>query len=268
MKNNQRNTKFPFYSFFVLLALLLTSGAQAEQVDKAVQVAQSADKAIRGYGDFTASLEMVLTNKKGESATRTMRVKNFEADADIEKSMILFETPKDLQGTGLLSYGKRTGTDEQWLYLPTVARVKQIAAKNKSGPFMGGEFAFEDLGSQYWEKYTYRYLREEQLDGLDCDVIERDPIDADSGYSREEVWIDKQHHLVRKTLFYDRKGTLLKTYTSSGFQQHNGFFWRPTEMLMVNQQTGKSTKLVWTNYQIKTGLTDADFSQNSLMRAK
>ncbi len=270
MKNNRKKIKL--YTACSLLSVVFSSAlmsvSSADEADKAKQVAIVADQAIRSYGDYSATLEMILISKEGETASRVMRIKNFEAPDDIEKSIIVFETPKDLQGTGLLSYGKRSGDDEQWLYLPAIARVKQIASKNKSGPFMGGEFAFEDLGSQYWKKYTYSYLREEKLDSLDCDVIERLPVDVDSGYSKEEVWIDKQVHLVRRMEFYDRKGADLKTYVASGFQKYTGDFWRPSEMLMVNHQTGKSTKLLWRDYQFKTGLKDADFTQNSLMRVK
>ena len=37
---------------------------------------------------------------------------------------------------------------------------------------------------------------------------------------------------------------------------------------MENHQTGKSTLLVWENYQFQTGLVDRDFDRNSLRRAR
>ncbi len=39
-------------------------------------------------------------------------------------------------------------------------------------------------------------------------------------------------------------------------------------MFMVNHLTGKSTKLIMSNYKFSTGLKDSDFSQNSLRRAR
>ena len=38
-------------------------------------------------------------------------------------------------------------------------RVKRIASKNRSGPFLGSEFSFEDFSFQEVEKYEYEYLR-------------------------------------------------------------------------------------------------------------
>jgi hypothetical protein len=31
------------------------------------------------------------------------------------------------------------------MYLPKLSKVKRIRSSNKSGPFMGSEFAFEDM---------------------------------------------------------------------------------------------------------------------------
>ena len=69
-------------------------------------------------------------------------------------------------------------------------------------------------------------------------------------------------------MFYDRKNTLLKTLTYTGYKQYLKKFWRPDAMHMVNHQTGKSTTLSWEDYQFKTGLTEKDFNRNSLKRAK
>ena len=79
-----------------------------------------------------------------------------------DKSLTTFRTPKDVKGTSFLSFAHSNGADEQWLYMPALRRVKKIASDNKSGPFMGSEFAFEDISTQEAAKYTYKYLREEQ----------------------------------------------------------------------------------------------------------
>jgi hypothetical protein len=39
-------------------------------------------------------------------------------------------------------------------------------------------------------------------------------------------------------------------------------------MYMENHQTGKSTRLLQTNFQFHAGLTDRDFDKNSLKRAR
>ena len=42
---------------------------------------------------------------------------------------------------------------------------------------MGSEFAFEDLSSFEIEKYNYKYLGEETINGLDNFKVEQYPVD-------------------------------------------------------------------------------------------
>jgi outer membrane lipoprotein-sorting protein len=133
---------------------------------------------------------------------------------------------------------------------------------------MGSTFAFEDLGSQEVEKYTYKYLRDEPCGDWSCYVIERYPEYQHSGYTRQVVWIDSEGYRIVKAEFYDRKKALLKTLVAGSFQQFLGHYWRPGRMNMVNHQTGKSTLLEWSDYQFKTGLSDRDFRSQALKRVR
>ena len=133
---------------------------------------------------------------------------------------------------------------------------------------MGSEFAFEDLGSQEVEKYSYKFIREEACGEWQCSVTERTPAYEHSGYSRQLVWLDNAEYRLVKVEFYDRKGQLLKTLEVSGHQEYIDRYWRPDEMFMQNHQTGKSTRLIWSSYQFKTGLDEKDFNQNVLKRIR
>ena len=173
-----------------------------------------------------------------------------------------------MKGTAFLSFTKKEGADDQWLYLPALKRVKRIASANKSGPFMGSEFAYEDLTSPEVEKYDYLHLRDEELDGQATFVVQRTPRYQHSGYRRQIVWIDKAHYRALKVEYYDRKDALLKTLLLSEYQQYLGKHWRAHKMHMVNHQTGKSTRLEWSNYEFKNGYTDRDFDRNTLKRVR
>jgi hypothetical protein len=253
----------------LLTASLFPRLASAETAEeKGLAIAVEADKRDTGFTDFTASMVMELRNKQGDTSTRMIRIQTLEVDGDGDKSLSIFDEPADVKGTAFLTYSHAVEPDDQWLYLPALKRVKRINSKNKSGPFMGSEFAYEDLASQEIEKYKYKYLRDETLNGADCFVIERYPAYEHSGYTRQIVWVNKEKYVAEKIEFYDRKNDLLKTLTNSDYQQYLGQYWRPSKMLMENHQTGKSTLLTWQDYKFKTGLNDNDFSRNSLQRAR
>ncbi len=253
---------------FIIFSLFITAAyANSTDAERGLQIAKEADKRDTGFLDSTASMIMELKNRQGQSSLREVRVKVLEVTGDGDKSMSIFDTPADIKGTASLTYSHALEPDEQWLYLPALKRVKRISSKNKSGPFMGSEFAYEDISSQEIEKYSYKYIKDEIINDTDCFVIERHPEYKHSGYTRQVVWINKNEYRPEKIDFYDRKNVLLKTLIYSNYKQYLDQYWRADTMHMENHQTGKSTTLNWSNYKFKTGLTDKDFSRNSLKRA-
>ena len=81
-----------------------------------------------------------------------------------------------------------------------------------------------------------------------------------SGYTRQIVWIDTTEYRVQQIEFYDRKDSQLKTLTYHGYNEYLGQYWRPSELRMVNHQTGKSTDLFFNNWKFQTGQQEAKFT--------
>ncbi|NNF05539.1 MAG: outer membrane lipoprotein-sorting protein [Candidatus Eisenbacteria bacterium] len=241
----------------------------ASPEEQGLAIAMEADARDNGFVNFTAQMKMILSDRHGGESTRELRVKTLEVDGDGDKSLVIFDNPRDVSGTAFLTFSHKTGADDQWLYLPALKRVKRIASNNKSGPFMGSEFAYEDISSQEVEKYTYKFLREEELNGMNCYVIERYPVDKKSGYTRQIGWYDKEEFRIQKVDFYDRKDSLLKTLIYEDYALYADDFWRPSVMTVTNHQTGKGTVLEWNDYSFKVdGLSEKDFEKNSLKRAR
>ncbi|MBW9263517.1 MAG: outer membrane lipoprotein-sorting protein [Candidatus Thiodiazotropha sp. (ex. Lucinisca nassula)] len=250
----------------LLLAPAVTLAMTAEE--RGLEIAKEVDTRDTGFHDFKASMTMLLKNRHGEESLRDMRNQTLEVENDGDKTLVVFDEPRDVKGTALLSFSHKVGDDDQWLYLPALKRVKRIASRNKSGPFMGSEFAYEDISSQEVEKYTYKFIEESEYDGIASYLLERYPVDPNSGYTRQQMWVDKERYIPIKIDYYDRKNVLLKTLVFHGYQQYLDQYWRADEMFMENHQTGKSTLLTWKQYDFRSGLTDADFNKNSLKRAR
>lgn len=257
-----------------LLLLLPVLGLLPLQVcaetpeEQGLAIAVEAEKRDSGWNDSRADMKMVLRNRQGQVSERAIRVRNLEVQGDGDKSLTIFDHPADVKGTAFLSYTHATKPDDQWLYLPALKRVKRIASANKSGPFMGGEFAYEDISSQEVEKYRYKYLKDDVIEGQDAFVVERIPQYQHSGYTKQIAWFDKEHYRILKVEYYDRKGSHLKTLDMKDYKQFLDRYWRAMRMDMVNHQNGKRTTLTWRDYRFKDGLSDRDFDRNSLKRAR
>jgi outer membrane lipoprotein-sorting protein len=259
-------TKTVIISCLATITAVGTAWAQTPE-QKGLEIATAADQRDTGWKHMTADMEMVLRNRAGKESGRKVTNRQLEVHGDGDKSLSLFKEPKDVSGTAMLTFTHGLEPDDQWLYLPALKRVKRISSKNKSGPFMGSEFAFEDLASQELDKFTYRYIREEACgDGYQCHVIERIPQYKNSGYTRQITWVDTEQYRNIKVEFYDRKDSLLKTLEMFGFKEYTGGYWRADRFEMTNHQTGKSTTLLWSNYDFETVMDDNDFNQNALKR--
>ena len=253
-------------TLFVFATLFTLSGEIS--ANKGLDIAKLSDKNNEGYVDSSSSMTMQLINKKGDIVERKLAFKRLEVPEDGDKSIAVFESPRDVKGVSILSYAHKVKSDDQWLYLPALKRVKRIASKYKSGPFLGSEFSFEDFSFQEVEKYDYTFIGEETCSNLMCLVIERRPLDPYSGYTKQLVWIDKENYLVQKIHHYDRKSFHLKTQTFEEYKLYEGFFWQPHKIKMMNHQNGKSSILKFQDIKLNSGFTDKDFSQNSLRRSR
>ncbi|MEM6913389.1 MAG: outer membrane lipoprotein-sorting protein [Pseudomonadota bacterium] len=243
--------------------------AMNEEERQGYEVAARSDQTDNGFGGSVVSAQMILRNAAGQESARDLSFKTLERENDDvgDKSLVIFESPRDVEGTALLSHARILDPDDQWLYLPALKRVKRISSANKSGPFVGSEFAFEDFTATELNKYTYRYMGQEEVDGMVTDKVERFPRYERSGYTRQVSYVDQDVFQLRKVDFYDRKDTLLKTLTLTDYREYDGI-WRAHRLSMVNHQNGKETDLVYEAFDFSEELDAGDFDKGVLSRIR
>ena len=259
------------YKLLVGVSLLVLSAAAAHAqspAEKGLEIATERKTRDIGWGDSEADVSMILRNAQGQEVERKMRIKSLEVQNDGDKGLTIFDQPLDVKGTAFLSFSHATEPDEQWIFLPKRKKVTRIRSKNKSGPFMGSEFAYEDMSSFELEKFKFKYLRDENYEGQDCYVIEQIPVDKNSGYTKQIVWVDKKHYRAIKVESYDRKKSLLKELIMDEYELYLGKYWRPMRMEMFNEQNGKSTELVTHEIKFNVGLDSGDFDDGRLKNVK
>jgi hypothetical protein len=221
---------------------------------------------LRGFGDETVTITMLLINANKDTTVR--RIKNIvlERPESYDFSLIQFMDPPDVRGTGLLTHQNPKGDDKQWLYLPELRRVKIISSQNKTGSFMGSEFAYEDITGNTLEKFSYKEIGDADFEGMPCHLIEKTPLFG-SGYTRIREWIDKDKGLLRRAEMYDRRNALFKVALNEEWHK-TGNTWKSDKLTMSNLQTGKKTILVFSDRAQNKGLKETDFSESSMQRLR
>lgn len=241
---------------------------EATAAERGLEIALEADRRARGFGDYQAVMQMILVDRRGEETLRELDLLAFEVSSDEERTLIYFRSPRDIEGTGLLTLSRRDQEEEQWLYLPALRRTKRISPNGRSSPFMGSELSYEDLVPMYPDRFEYSYVGEDVIEGTDCYVVERYPRYEGTGYRRQRVWIDSGEYRVLRVDSWDLRDRLLKTLTLSGYAEYLDGIWRPSEAYIVNHRTEDATRLRWFDYRFGTGLGESDLSRAALGRVR
>ena len=242
--------------------------AQDSAEAKGQAFVEEAQRSQTGFGDLTVSLRMTLREAGGRTRVREMQVMVLEMKGDGERSLVMLECPADLNGLAVLTHSHVTAPDDQWLYVPSLGRVRRLSASDRSAAFLGSEFTYEDIAAQRPEAYRHRWLKEVVEDDRELVVVERRPLSPGSAYIRHEMWFDRETRRPVRILFFSRDGDHLKTLFFGGYQLYLERFWRATDMRMENHRNGASTRLEWSGMSFRTGLSPADFESRALGRGR
>lgn len=249
--------------------LLAASPYPEEPVARAQAIIEEAERRAEGFGDLQATAEMIIRNGRGSEAVRELAISILDLPDSASRSLTVVDEPKDVRGTALLTHTDVAGDTEQWLFLPALNRTKRIAASGRSGPFMGSEFSYEDFSSQPPENYDFRWLRDENLNGQPCHVLERRPkAGTGSAYGFQQVWMDAEHLRIQQVHYFDTQGAHTKTLTAEGYQRYQERYWRAEELRMRNVRSGAETLLRWSDIRMDQGLSERDFDLNALKAAR
>ncbi len=193
-----------------------------------------------------AVVTMRIINQAGQTRERKLAMATKLYDGGkTEKRIYRFLSPPDIKGTGILVFDHETEADDIWVYLPALRKTRRVVSSQRNQSFMGSEFSYADLNVPVLDDYTYKVLKEEAAGGEPCWVIDVMPksaaIASSEGYSKKTYWVSKAKLAVRKALFYDGSGRLLKELTTDDVKllDPKNKRYRALHMEMVNKQNGR-----------------------------
>jgi hypothetical protein len=160
------------------------------------------------------------------------------------RTVIVFQRPANVAGTRFLTMDNASGGSDRWIFLPSLGRVRRIAASESGGSFMGTDFSYDDISSMDRELSldTHTLLREETLNRNPCYVIQSVPKDNAYQYSKTISWIDKTGFLIYKSEMYNRRGEMAKVMEMSDFKDAQGRL-TPMQTKISTAGAGTSTTI-------------------------
>lgn len=258
----------PFTRIGVVILAAVGTSAAAVATEDASSIMAKSRELRKGYTNSVAEVEMTLHANGRPIAVRQMRQYVLEVDDDGNRTINVFSKPADVSGLSVLTHSALSGDDKQWLFLPSMGRVKRISSSNRSGAFVGSEFAYEDLSSFEVEKYVYESAREETLDGAKVITVDYVPTYKNSGYTRLRSYLDPANYQPVRIDYFNRRKEHFKTLTLSEYKAYeDDSAWRPHRLEMKNLSNGKSTTIAFSAFQ-PSGITDAGFNSNRFQKAR
>ncbi len=260
-----------------VIAVISSAGLPAAHAETARQMLDAA-KAVndaREPKDVSQKMKMILVDSRGGERVRDLEIYGKSYGPRTAKALTFFLSPPEVKGVGLLAFSYPDKDDDQWLYLPELKRIRQIAGSTRKQSFQGSDFSYEDLelfdeiGDWTEKDAASKLLKEGDLvDGVPCAAIEITPQGKAIEYSRFVLWLDRKDSTIRKVEFYDKKdGQLLKTLALSSFETIDGL---PTarHLEMANAKKGTKTVMDLAEVKYNRGLADEVFTERVLERGK
>jgi outer membrane lipoprotein-sorting protein len=208
---------------------------------------------------------MALTRKNGTVSERA--IKQYSKDGPEGKRIVIeFLRPAGVEGIRFLTMETSGGADNQWIYLPKAGgEPRRLAASDGSKSFQGTDFSNDDISSssRNADLDIHTLLREEDLGGSACYVIESVPKDSGYQYSKMVQWIDKSTMVTLKIDLYDRRANLVKTLEITNLQDVQG---RLTAMAtkMTTIAAGTSTTINISAIKYDEPMADSIFTREFL----
>jgi outer membrane lipoprotein-sorting protein len=255
----------------VLLACAIAVPAFAQQPNARKIVEQASDASRLDGSEAVSTLTII--NKKGQKRIRKIAmVTKLYDGGKTEKKLSRFLAPADVKGTGFLTFDYEKKDDDMWLFLPALRKTRRIVTSEKSKSFMGSEFSYADMNVPTLDDFKYKLLKEEEVGGTACWVIESVPKDDDiadeNGYSKRVAWFGKEDLVIRKAVLYDLDGDLQKEMTVGEVKLVDAEKkrYRPMKMTVVNKQNGRSSIVVIEKIQLNREVKDDYFTTRYLER--
>ena len=209
--------------FLFIVFILICSGIWAQGTPvTAGSIMNSARNRIKMETMSTRS-RMVITAKNGGTTERV--IDQYSKDGpNGARTVVVFQRPANVAGSRFLTMDNISGKTDQWIFLPSLGRVRRISASESGSSFMGTDFSYDDISSADRDVSldTHTLLREESLNGNPCYVIQSVPKDSSWQYSKTITWIDKNSYLMYKAEMYNRRGELVKLMEMSAFKDVQG----------------------------------------------
>ena len=125
------------------------------------------------------------------------------------RTVVRYLSPSDVRHTGYLVVDRREGPDDQFIYLPSMRRIRRVNLREVT--LAGTDLSVGDVVPRELDHATYRRDADRFVGATRCYVVEATPKEErSSAYSRFLLYVDKLRYVPLRIRYWDRAGVEVK----------------------------------------------------------
>ena len=208
-----------------------------------------------------------------------------KADELAYKDLILFTSPVQVKGLGILTwtYLDPKRDTEQWMWIPSLKKIRKTSQAQADDAFMGADFTTEEITTRKFQDETYKLVGEENFKGYTSVftkktyyqdspvfVIEARSKRAKWYYSKRICYIDKATGGDILDEVYDSNGNLYKTlFRSYEIYNVDGKEY-PAQIIIEGKdlRTGHCTAIINDKIAFDQGFSEDMFTERALAQSR
>jgi hypothetical protein len=215
----------------------------------------------------TIEQDMQLSKINKYNNTKNMHIHMYKKSYGKDKyTTMFFVSPADIKGTSFLSYDyiNSNKDDAQWVFLPTLKKIKRVPISSKSSSFMGSDFSYFDMTERNMKDYKYSLDKDDKKYWMIKATPKTDKIKNESGYVKTILKIRKDNYVIIGSINFLLKGGI-KYFNKKIIFRKN--VWVPKELMMttkINKKTIHKTIISFKNIKVNINLSDRWFTTRRL----
>jgi outer membrane lipoprotein-sorting protein len=248
----------------IITAFVFFAAAGLVSAQDAASIVEQSRNRIKADTVSTRS-RMIITAKNGAVTERVMDQYSKKDAQGNARAVIVFQDPASVRGSRFLTVENQGREKDQWIFLPSLGKIRRIAASEGSGSFMGSDFSYDDISSidRKTDQDNHKILRTEKFNDKDCYVIESSSKDANYQYSKMIQWIDAKNFVIYKIELYDRRGNQVKLLEIPEYRETQGRL-APYLTKMTTIADGTSTSINVVNLKYDDPIPEGVFTTRFL----
>lgn len=224
-------------------------------------IAEILDNANRPKEDMITYAVMTLKSGNDVTDTRKVIVKR-KTYGNVDRALMRFMDSLK-RGVTFLTIEHKGADNEQYLYLPSMGRPRQIASADRQADFEDTDLTNEDLGGRKVEDYTYQRRGDTKINDKPVYKVVAQSKDPDARFPKYMVWIDQETFVPVQVKVYNKDNKLQKVMAAGDIQKVDDVY-IPYKTVVKDFLRDHTTIMVVKEAKANIGLSGVEFDKNKM----